>query len=76
MPTNTTTKGIDAIKKYKIYTANGQDISRPVLGAWIEFKHTVGGLQPPCCFVLKNKNGAVKLHASYFIRVTGLVQLH
>ena len=36
------TKGVDEIKKHKICVAEGQDISRTVSGAPIEFKRTIG----------------------------------
>ena len=38
-------KRVHGIKQYKIFTAEGQDISRPVKGALVEFKHTLHRLQ-------------------------------
>ena len=43
VPTTTTTKGVDTIKKHKICVAEGQDIRALVYEPLIEFKPTVGG---------------------------------
>ena len=58
-PTTTITKWVDAIKKDKICIAEGRDISRPVLGAPIEFKRKVKSfesitiLTPPTMLLLQ-----------------------